>query len=413
MFVALLFVALLAGGGIGSLFAAVDPGVTVAPGTLVGAATEPTVISSSPSNRATSIPTSTNSSNNVVTGTAATATFSQPMDPATVNLLTFTVKETTGYDVPGTVVMNEANTVATFTPTSSVLNPNTSYTATVTTAAKNAGGVAMANPVAWEFTTNAVVFTGQTPVSLGRAGTFAILTKSGITDVFPSAINGDVGASPITGAAILLTCAEVMTGTIYSVDAAGPLPCRVTAPSLLTKAVGDMQIAYTDAAGRILPNFINLGAGQIGGLTLVPGLYKWSTGVLISTNVTLSGGPDAVWIFQIAGTLTQASATRVILKGGARHKNVFWQTSGGVAIGTTAHFEGVILGKTKRVGDAASDIDVVKGRKNGCCCIIYGGVDSYKIFTCFAVVIGRCTVHPVAGKTTADAAHANEFVVAL
>ena len=108
-----------------------------------------------------------------------------------------------------------------------------------------------------------------------------------------------------------------------------------------------MQIAYTDAAGRILPNFINLGAGQIGGLTLVPGLYKWSTGVLISTNVTLSGGPDAVWIFQIAGTLTQASATRVILKGGARHKNVFWQTSGGVAIGTTAHFEGVILGKTK------------------------------------------------------------------
>ncbi len=347
MFMALLFAALLAGGGIGRVFAAVDPGVTVAPGTLVGAATEPTVISSSPSNRAAAVPTSINTSTNVVTGTAATATFSQPMDPATVNSLTFTVKETTGNDVPGTVVMNDANTVATFTPTSSALNPNTSYTATVTTAAKNAGGIAMANPIAWRFTTNPVVLTGQKPVSLGRAGTFAILTKTGITDVFASAINGDVGASPITGAAIHLKCVEVMTGTIYSVDAAGPLPCRVTNPTLLTKAVGDMQIAYTDAAGRTKPNFIDLGAGLIGGLTLVPGLYKWNTRVLISTDVTISGGRNDVWIFQIKGTLTQANATRVILKGGARHKNIFWQTSGAVAIGTTAHFEGVILAKTK------------------------------------------------------------------
>src|ERR1019366_6373638 len=112
----------------------VAPGVTVAPGTLVGAATEPTVISSSPSNGATTVPTSMNTSDNVVIGTVATATFSQPMDPATVNLLTFTVKETTGNNVPGTVVMNEANTVATFAPTSSALNPNTSYTATATPA---------------------------------------------------------------------------------------------------------------------------------------------------------------------------------------------------------------------------------------------------------------------------------------
>jgi hypothetical protein len=248
--------------------------------------------------------------------------------------------------VPGTVVMNAANTVATFTPTSSALNPNTSYTATVTMAAKNAGGVAMANPIAWTFTTNTGVSTGQTPVRLGEAGIFAILTKAGITNVFPSAITGDVGASPITGAAIHVTCAEMMKGRIYSVNAAGPLPCRVTDPTLLTGAVGDMETAYTDAAGRTLPDYVNLGAGLIGGLTLAPGLYKWSTRVLISTDVTLAGGPDDVWIFQIAGTLTQADATRVILKGGARPKNIFWQTSGAVAIGTTAHFEGVILGKT-------------------------------------------------------------------
>jgi len=352
MFMALLFVALLAGGGIGRVFANVAPGVTVAPGILVGAATEPTVVSSSPSNNATNVPTSTNTSDNVVTGTAVTATFSQPMDPETVtsssagNLLTFTVTEANGNDVPGTVVMNDANTVATFTPSPSALNPNTSYTARVTTAAKNAAGVAMGNPIEWTFTTNAVEFTGQTPVPLGTAGPFAILTKSGITDVFPSAINGDVGASPITGAAIHVRCVEMMTGTVYSVNAAGPLPCRVTDPTLLTKAVGDMEIAYTNAAGRKNPNFINLGAGKIGGLTLVPGLYKWTTGVLISKSVTISGGPDAVWIFQIAGTLSQANATRVILKGGARPKNIFWQTSGAVVIGTTAHFEGAILART-------------------------------------------------------------------
>ena len=353
MFIALLLVALLGGGAIGRVSATVAPGVALAPGTLVGATTEPTVVSSSPSNNATNVPTSINTSDNVVIGTAVTATFSQPMDPETVNSfsagnsLTFTVREANGNEVSGIVVMNDANTVATFTPTSAALNPNTSYVVTVTTAAKNATGVAMDNPIEWTFATSAVKFTGQAPVLLGTAGPFAILTKSGITDVFPSVINGNVGASPITGAAIHLKCSELKTGTVYSVNAAGPLPCRVTAPSLLTKAVHDMEIAYTNAAGRKHPNFINLGAGKIGGLNLVPGLYKWTTGILIPTSVTLSGGPDAVWIFQIAGRLTQANATRVILKGGARAKNIFWQASGAVAIGTTAHFAGVILAKTK------------------------------------------------------------------
>ena len=183
------------------------------------------------------------------------------------------------------------------------------------------------------------------PVSLGKAGTFAILTKTGITDVYASAITGDVGSSPITGAATLVTCTEV-TGKIYSVDATGPLPCTVTDAPFLTSAVGDMEAAYLDAAGRTFPNFTELGTGEIGGLTLVPGLYKWGTGVSISKDVTLSGGPNDVWIFQIAGSLTQASATRVTLTGGALAKNVFWQVADVVAIGTTAHFEGNILAKT-------------------------------------------------------------------
>lgn len=183
------------------------------------------------------------------------------------------------------------------------------------------------------------------PVNLGKAGTFAILSQTGITDVPTSAVKGDVGTSPITGAAILLTCTEV-SGTVYSVDAAGPLPCKVTDATLLSAAVGDMDFAYLDAAARVSPNFVELGAGEIGGRTLVPGLYKWGTGVSIGKDVTLSGGPTDVWIFQVAGTLKQASATRVTLSGGALPQNIFWQVAGAVTIGTTAHFEGVILAKT-------------------------------------------------------------------
>jgi Ice-binding-like len=186
---------------------------------------------------------------------------------------------------------------------------------------------------------------GPAPVKLGGAGTFAILSKSGITDVYASAIKGDVGTSPITGAALLLACGEV-TGTTYVVDATGPRPCAVKNGPLLTAAIGDMELAYVDAAGRVSPNFTELGAGEIGGLTLAPGLYKWGTGVSITTDVTLSGGPNDVWIFQVARTLRQANATRVTLAGGAQAKNVFWQVAGGVTVGTTAHFEGVVLAKT-------------------------------------------------------------------
>ena len=186
---------------------------------------------------------------------------------------------------------------------------------------------------------------GPVPVNLGTAGTFAILSKSGITDVYASAIVGDVGTSPITGAALLLTCGEV-SGKLYVVDAAGPLPCATNNPSFLDTAVLDMGFAYDDAAGRTFPDFNELGAGEIGGLTLEPGLYKWGTGLLITTDVTLTGGPDDVWIFQVAGTLNQANGTRVTLAGGALAKNIFWQVAGAVTLGTTAHFEGVILAKT-------------------------------------------------------------------
>ena len=196
-----------------------------------------------------------------------------------------------------------------------------------------------------------VATAAQSPVNLGTAGNFVILAKSGISTVPPSAITGNIGVSPInstaiTGFALSLTAdspfatSTQVTGNVYAPDYAAPTPAN------LTTAIGDMQTAYTDAEGRSLPDFTELGSGQIGGLTLVPGLYKWSTDVLISSDVTLNGGANDVWIFQIAGKITQATGTQIHLTGGAAAANIFWQAFGDVSLGTTTHFEGIILAQT-------------------------------------------------------------------
>jgi hypothetical protein len=184
-------------------------------------------------------------------------------------------------------------------------------------------------------------------VNLGLAGEFVILTKSGITNVRQSDIKGDVGTSPITGAALLLTCEEV-TGAIYTVNAAGPA-CKITAPSRLSTAVGDMQTAYTDIAGRATSAAnTNLGAGNISGITLLPGVYNWTSAVLLNNVLTLDAGgnENAVFIFQIAGTFDMGSGAQILLQNGAQAKNIFWQTAGAVTLGTTSSFQGSLLGQT-------------------------------------------------------------------
>lgn len=185
---------------------------------------------------------------------------------------------------------------------------------------------------------------GPAPVNLRSAGSFAILSKAGVTNVPTSAVTGDVGASPITGAAIHLTCREVI-GNIYSVNAAGPLPCRIINATKLSTAVSDMQTAYTDAAGRPA-TVTELGAGNIGGRILAPGVYKWSSNVTIPTDVTFSGRAHDVWILQIAGNLELANARKVLLRGGALPHNIFWQVGGQATLGTTSQFNGTILSKT-------------------------------------------------------------------
>lgn len=192
----------------------------------------------------------------------------------------------------------------------------------------------------------------STGVNLRTAEDFVILSKTGITNVPVSAITGDIGASPITAAAMdNVTCAEI-TGTIFGSDATYTGSADVTcfkgnAPdnTLVANAILDMGTAYTQTAGRVSPDFTELHAGDISGQTLAPGLYKWGTNVLINTSVTLNGSPTDIWIFQISGDVIQASATSVFLTGGAVAKNVFWQVGGGagVSIDTDASFAGVVL----------------------------------------------------------------------
>ena len=212
---------------------------------------------------------------------------------------------------------------------------------------------------------------GPDPVDLRSTASFAILSGAGITTTGGGIITGNVGSSPIAGSAIGVTCAQVI-GTIYAVDASGP-PCAVVDASLLTTAKGDLTTAYNDAAGRTpVPTGPNLnpglipGSGNIGGMNLAPGLYKFTTTALITgSDVTLTGGPDDVWIFQCAQDLQLGSGIKVILAGGAQAKNVFWQVGTSAVLGTFSVFKGTILADQAVTMNTSSTIE---GRGAGLHC---------------------------------------------
>ena len=200
---------------------------------------------------------------------------------------------------------------------------------------------------------------GPAPVNLGSTAHFAILSYAGVTTAGGGTLNGDVGASPITGTAIDLTAAQVH-GTIYAVDAAGPAG-SVIDPALLTAAISDLTIAYGDAAGRTpVPSgpFLNPGAGNIGGMNLGPGLYKFDgTASITGFNLTLTGGPDDVWIFQVATDLQVGDYIQVILAGGAQARNVFWQLGSLANIGSYAVFKGTLMAHTAVVMNTGSTLE--------------------------------------------------------
>ncbi len=186
-------------------------------------------------------------------------------------------------------------------------------------------------------------------VPLGSAENYAVLAKSAISNVPTSVVTGNLGLSPaaasyITGFALTKAgtswTSPQVVGDVFAANGDPPTP------SELTVAVADMQAAYTDAAGRKLPDFLDLEGGAIGGLTLEPGLYKWTSTVTIPTDVTLAGDADDVWIFQVTGDLKLSAAQAMILSGGALPANIFWQVAGVVDLGATSHAEGIVLSKT-------------------------------------------------------------------
>lgn len=282
----------------------------------------------------------------VATNAKVAATFSKAMDPRTISAAAFTVKQGTTL-VPGAVTYGPGTT-ATFTP-ASALSSNVVYTAALSTGVQDLAGNALASAVSWSFTTGTSAARGPAPVLLGAAGNYAVMGKTAISSVATSAVTGSIAVSPaaetfITGFALTdatgyATSTQVV-GKVYAADQTPPTP------SNLTTAISNMESAYTDAAGRPTPDFLELGTGNIGGKTLAPGLYKWTSTVSVPANVTISGGANDVWIFQTTGDLTEAAAMQVTLAGGALAKNIFWQVAGKVTIGAGGHFEGIVLCKT-------------------------------------------------------------------
>jgi len=283
--------------------------------------------------------------NGVLVNANIKVTFSEAINPATIT--DSTVKLETGViPVAVTCARSYSGLIATLDPSDDLIS-NKTYTLTVTTGVKDLSGNALAVNHVTTFTTAV----GPMAVNLGNAGNYVILAKSAISTVPTSAVIGDIGLSPaaasfITGFSLAVdssgtySTSSQVTGRVYAADYTEPTPTN------LTTAINNMQTAYTDAAGRLLPDFTNVGAGNIGGLILVPGLYNWTTGVTIPTDVILNGGPNDTWIFQIAGTLTMAGGAKVVLSGGAQNKNIFWQTSGAVTINAAAKLEGIVLSQT-------------------------------------------------------------------
>jgi hypothetical protein len=284
--------------------------------TTAGAAcAPPTVISVAPPDLAVGI----------CPSTLVVATFSEAMNPATINSTTFTLTGPGVTAVGGTVSYDAASDAATFTPTNP-LAVSTTYTATITTGAQDLAGGSLAANYVWTFTTAAAAC--QAPVPLGTACAFGSLGGSTVTNAGPTNVTGDIGVW--AGTSITGFPPGTLTGTEYEDDA------------VAMTAQGDLTTAYNYAAaapgGAIL-------TADIGGQTLVPGVYKTTSAqpsLGITGNLTLSG--NGVYIFQIVSTLTTAANNSdVILSGGALPQNVFWQVGSSATLGTTTTFQGIIM----------------------------------------------------------------------
>lgn len=265
-------------------------------------------------------------STGVCQDTLVSATFNKIMNAATINTGTF--KLAAGATaVVGTVSLDSTGLVATFTP-SSPLALNTSYTATITTGAQDQFGIGLASDFSWSFMTAAVPCQGN--VGLGSSCGFGILAATpSVTNVGPTHVTADIGIWP--AASIVGFPPGTLTGTEHTGDA------------VAQTAQGDLTTAYNAAAGAAGGAALT---GDIGGQTLLPGVYKATSTLGITGNLTLdaNGDPNAAWIFQVGSALTTAAGnSQVILIGGAQAHNVTWQVGSSATLGTNTTFQGTIM----------------------------------------------------------------------
>jgi hypothetical protein len=298
----------------------------------------PTVISTDPANTATG----------VALNKRITATFSEAMNPATINTSTFLVKQGTN---PITGTVSYSGTTANFTPSVN-LQAGTTYTATITKGAQNPGGNGMAGDYVWSFTTTGV--TAPPPSILGSAAMFGVfggsagITNSGLKTVINNGSIGTTGASTLitgfhdgtTGDIYTETPLNVglVTGRIYT---APPAPGTDTSFAIASQGLLDATKAYNSISPASRPGGTDPGAGELGGLTLAPGVYKSASGTFKITNGNLTldamGDPNAEWIFQTPSGLTvgiagPAGARSVNLINGAQARNVYWYVGSAATI---------------------------------------------------------------------------------
>jgi hypothetical protein len=299
-------------------------------------ATAPAVISTDPVNTATA----------VATDKKITAMFSEEMDPLTINTTTFVLTQGVTA-VSGTV--SYSGTTVTFSPTATLAS-GTTYTATITTGAKDVAGNSLVNNYVWNFTTAfpaPLSFLGSASV-FGAFGGNAGITNQGLNTVIN---NGSIGT---TAASTLITgFHDGQTNDIYTetplnvgnvkggIYTAPPTPGNANSFTIATKALSDATIAYNSISPASKPGGTDPGAGELGGLTLAPGVYKSASGTFKITNGDLTldakGDPNAQWIFQTASGLTvgvagPSGARNVVMINGGQAKNVYWYVGSAATI---------------------------------------------------------------------------------
>jgi hypothetical protein len=333
--------------------------------------TPPTVTLTAPINVAPNVP----------LNAAVSATFSEAMNPLSISApgtFTLAVAGVGGAAVPGVVTYNAATDIATFTP-NAALTPSTEYTATITNAATDLGGNALApgiDPNPWSFFTG--VAGGPVGPALGAVAPFGIFgggagtTNMGINTI----INGDVGTTAVStavtglhdgGVGCVYTQTPLNIGTVNGLIYTAPPPPTGACPSegttatlnTATQAANAALAAYINISPASRPGGTDPGAGQLGGLTLPPGIYQAAGGsfLLTGSDLTLDaqGNANAIWVFQMASSLTIGAPgfpRNIILINGAQAAIVYWQVGsaatinpggGGIVAGTIIASAGVVF----------------------------------------------------------------------